>query len=182
MWMRWKILCPSLTVILLAYTAGGAAAAGKTFCVDGGKEWTEQKDLDKTKWSEKGNDVIHTFYFQPEGWPERIPLGLFWTIPLGTGAFAGLSSTTEGELKKLQYLKADFAPATEESTAIVRFNRTVPVLTDAGEIKPNLAQTWRYKLQFSDDCKVLSGTVTMFQEGKTKEEDGLSGPVVLVRK
>jgi hypothetical protein len=180
--MRLKILYLGLTPILVACLGVGPATAGETFCVDGSKQWTEQTNLDRTKWSEQGSDVIHTFYFQPEGWPERIPLGLFWTIPLGTGAFAGLSSTTEDELKKLQYLKVDFTPATKEATASVSFNRTVPVLTDAGEIKKDLEQTWKYKLLFSDDCKVLSGKVTMFQKGKTKEDDGLTGPFVLVRK
>jgi hypothetical protein len=162
---------------------GGPASAGETFCVNNGTQWTEAQNLDKSKWSERGSDLIHTFRYQPAAsppWPAG--LSLFWTIPLGTGAFAGLNTDTENILKQLQYLKVDFTPATKETTANVKFDRIVPVLTEAGEIKDNLQQTWKYNLQFSDDCQVLSGKVTMFQKGKSKEEDGLTGPVVLVRK
>ncbi len=86
--MRVRLLGPIWLAGLVGISAcliGSGAGAAETFCVDGAKEWSEAKDLNGTTWTEKGNDVVRQFTWQPVRddkflWPQT-DLGLFWSLP-----------------------------------------------------------------------------------------------------
>lgn len=174
-----QIVCTYL--VISAGLSGGAAIAAETFCVDGAKEWTDAKDLDGTMWKEKGSDTLRGFLWQPVPdskflWKPGTELGLLWSLP--DALWTGVPRETIERLKPLQFVTVTFQPAEKGTTATISFERTVVKLTDTGEYRDDLNQTWKYLLQFSDDCLVLSGKITMLKQNDTSP---MTASVTLLR-
>lgn len=166
----------------------GGAGAAEVFCVDAverpGKssEWSLAEHVGETVWTQQGSDALLLFVHRPTPdakmlWPSGVELGLFWPIP--DHLRDGVPDATLDELKKLQFVVVTLVPATEEETAIFRFDRTAVKLTDAGEFRKELNQTWRYELRPTDDCLKLTGHITMLRYGES--ESGLRMPATLTR-
>lgn len=171
--------CAGLALLLaLSPVASEGVQAAEVFCVDAAApankraEWSEASDFDGTVWNQKGTEDLPRFSFMPApdgelNWPSGIKLGLFWKTP--PHLLDGVPENTRESLEKLQYVSVTFTPATNEETAVISFDRTAVKLTDTGEFREELNQTWSYELRASDDCQVLSGHITMIKEGKPKD-------------
>ncbi len=178
----------AVTAVLIMPGAGVARAA-ETLCVDTidrpGKpsEWTMAEHLGETTWTEQGSDTLRLFVFRPqrdggELWESGIELGIFWEHP--PALLDGVSNAVLDQLKPLQFVTATFTPATSEESGQITFDRILVKLTDAGDFRKDLNQTWRYELRPSDDCQELTGHITMFR-GNEPPAAGMKMPVTLTR-
>jgi hypothetical protein len=182
----------SLVVAVVGFAvlfAAGLARAEETLCVDSidrpGKpsEWTVAEHLGETTWTEQGSDTLRLFVFRPqrdekELWETGIELGVFWEHP--PALLDGVSDAVLDQLRPLQFVTASFTPATKEASGQITFDRVLVKLTDAGDFRKDLNQTWRYELRPSDDCQELTGHITMFRGNETPAT-GMKMPVTLTR-